>query len=86
MRFHPQDKNYSPAVAKSRAWQNYHVSVAELGPDHPKTLACWGRVLFHDKMVPQLDSVNVLSVAWHRESGTILGYRNRSERKHEVSL
>lgn len=89
MYFHPGDPPYSACVAKNRAWRNYCTLVAEKGPDHPATRAAWGRVLFHEGSVPQAIwttatevAPDVHVIAWHRESGSILGFRNRSERKH----
>ena len=78
MRFYPTHLCYSEPVARARTWREYHIAVVALGPDHPATLAAWGRVQFHEGNQPE-EHVNVAAVAWYRESG-ILGFRNRTER------
>lgn len=59
----------------------YHVLARELGAEHPAARAALGRLWFYNGRVPQSHLVTIEAIAWHRESGTIAGYRNRAERR-----
>lgn len=39
---------------KKRAWWEYHVAVADLGPDHPLTQSLWARVREADPKAARL--------------------------------
>lgn len=87
MRFYPSHPLYSAPAAKSRAWREYHTAVADFGAAHPRALAAWGRVKFHDRVIlvppgtlPVFPTPSL--VAYVRESGTGLGHCNRAFRSH----
>jgi hypothetical protein len=54
--------------------------VAKLGADHPAARAALGRLRFYQGYVPQLGDISPEAIAWHRESGAIVGWWNRAER------
>ena len=58
-----------------------------LGVEHPAAQAALGRFYaLSGSAVPQRSAVDPASVAWHRQSGAVSGYRNRAERRHQAAV
>jgi hypothetical protein len=55
--------------------------LAQLGADHPATIAALGRLRFYRGDVPQRDSVTPEAIAWFRESGTAAHWNRHARRR-----
>jgi len=81
---YPSDPGYSALARRVRAERAYASAVStwsQTDEEHPAIRAAIGRVLFHQRAVPQLDARTPEAIAWMRESGARPGYLNRTERR-----